>query len=155
MLSRAKGGQGPMLRQFFLVEPRRLSPVFFLRLLFLALATSNFATFGRLGCTTLLGWLNNRLDEFAEPRQAIRDIAASITKPLAREQQITTVCHPAFVALEKTIAYSHGQRRVGRDMPAERRFGIDLVDVLPARSLAPGVGELQFSERDFDFFVHH
>ncbi len=88
--------------------------------------------------------------QLAEFFQAIRDVLGLIPIPLAMEHQVSLVIDPLRVPGHRSVAHIVWQTGRRSDRPVKGYFGIDLIDVLAARSTAARVGPVEFGERNLD-----
>ncbi len=105
-------------------------------LLVLQTSANGAASWGGLfpGC----GWLENVENQLSQFFFAIRNVLLLGAMSLARNDKFTLRRQPIGVAFDKSTFHCRWQAwRVG-NVPAELRFGVHFVDVLPARSAAPG-----------------
>lgn len=84
------------------------------------------------------GGLENVENQLPQFFFAIRNVLLLRAMPLARNDKFTLGRKPIGVSLEKPTFYCGGEAgRVG-NVPAQLRFGVQFVDVLPSRSATPG-----------------
>ena len=110
-------------------------------------------SFGRLGWPARLGGCRNRFQQIPQFGQAVRNIASLVSISLAGDDQIAIRRHTAVIFDQKPLSYRSRYVRRFLDRPAEHGFGVDFVDVLPARTGTSNKGELKLSQRNFQSLI--
>lgn len=134
--------------RWLIFAARSTARLFLLRMDSLSLDTAADRRLGRLCFFPSLRRQRDSREHFAQLVEAIALVLPLISKSLAAQDQLSVARQPAGVSLDKSMTHPVGDACCIAHRPAQHRFGVDLVHILPARAGAAHERELKLVERD-------